>query len=159
MHLDFQTHGYLISEAVHLGLQGQAAAAWWKDLYSPRWVIPAPLSQGFSVRFGPHLPSLVHIQPLSYKRRVVKTLGSPAGLALEGRSCPSLALVAFYLFIYPGPRWVLLGIWAFSCCGEKRQFIEEEKKRSAQTSHCCGFFRCGAWAPGAQPSVVAAHRL
>ena len=98
MHQDFQTHGYLISEAVHLGLQGQAAAAWWKDLYSPRWVIPAPLSQGFSVRFGPHLPSLVHIQPLSYKRRVVKTLGSPAGLALEGRSCPSLALVAFYLF-------------------------------------------------------------
>ena len=95
-------------------------------------------------------PSLVHIQPLSYKRRVVKTLGSPAGLALEGRSCPSLALVAFYLFIYVGPCWVLFGIWAFSCCGEKRQFFAVRRLLIAVASFVVE--------PGLQ-LVVAAHRL
>ena len=99
MHQDFQAHGYPISEAVHLGLQGQEATAWWKDLDSPQWIILAPLSQGFSVRFGPYLPSLVHIQLLftkrepcwpCFRRQKLSQPGSGCTLFMLGRAGSSL---------------------------------------------------------------------
>ena len=44
-------------------------------------------------------------------------------------------------------------MWAFSSCSERGLL----SSCSAQISHCSGFSRCRAWAPGTQASVVAAH--
>ena len=45
-------------------------------------------------------------------------------------------------------------MWAFSSCGEQSLL-----SFSMQAFHCSGFSSSGAWALGAQASVVAAHRF
>ena len=60
-----------------------------------------------------------------------------------------------YLFIYLCLCWVFTAARGLSLVAARGATL----RCGAQASHCGGFSCCGAWALGAQASVVVAHRL